>query len=87
MWTSVEEAVCFVALQCQNTVCLNLCKTEMRVCELFYFKFINVCNLGLDRDTVTKFIMLCNHSFYLYFTKGLEKSYIISSHKATAECV
>jgi hypothetical protein len=87
MLTDVVDAVRFVALQCQNTVCLNLSKTEMRFCELFYSTFINVYNLGLDRHTVTRFIMLCNHSFYLYFTKGLEKSYIVPFHKATAECV
>lgn len=85
MWTTVVDAVLIVALQCQHRVCLNLCKTEMRVCELLYFTFINVCNLGLVRDMVTKFIMLCNHSLYLYFTKGLEKSYIIPSLKAIAE--
>lgn len=77
--------VLHVVLQCQHSECLNLCKTEMRVRELLYFTFINICNLGLDRDMFTKFIMLRNHSLYLYFTKGLEKSYIISSRKATAE--
>jgi hypothetical protein len=61
MWISVVNAVLFVALRCQHRMCLNLCKTEMRVCELFYFIFIDVCNLGVDRDTFTKFVMLCNH--------------------------
>jgi len=87
MCTTVVDAVWCVALHCQLTACLYLYKTEMRVCELFYFIFINVCNLGLDTDTVTKFIILCNHSFYLYFTKGLENQYIIVSRKATAESV
>jgi len=86
MWTTVVDALWCVALHCQNTACLYLYKTNMRICELFYFTFINVCNLDFDRDTVTKFIMLCNHSFYLYFTKGSENTYVIAFCKVTAEC-
>ena len=56
MWITVAEAVRFVA-QCQHAVRLNLRTTIIKVRELFYFTFLNVCNLGLDRDTYTKFIV------------------------------
>jgi hypothetical protein len=78
MWTTVADAVWFVTMQHQHTLCLNLGKTVMNVGELFYFTFINVYNSGLDRDTFTKFIMLCNHLFYLYFTNGFGKSYMFT---------
>jgi hypothetical protein len=35
LWTTVADAVLFVTLQCQHTVCLNLRKTVTKVCEVF----------------------------------------------------